>query len=49
MVAEKPPMALVLGLESSCDETAVALVDNDGNIISSHLATQKFYIVLMAV
>ncbi|AFN57126.1 O-sialoglycoprotein endopeptidase [Zymomonas mobilis] len=41
MVAEKPPMALVLGLESSCDETAVALVDNDGNIISSHLATQE--------
>ncbi|AEI38112.1 metalloendopeptidase, glycoprotease family [Zymomonas mobilis subsp. pomaceae ATCC 29192] len=41
MMAEKPPMALVLGLESSCDETAVALVDNNGNIISHHLATQE--------
>lgn len=31
---------LVLGIESSCDETAAAVVDEDQNVISSVVATQ---------
>lgn len=31
---------LVLGIETSCDDTAVALVDRDGNVISSAVASQ---------
>lgn len=33
-------MTIVLGLESSCDETAVALVTEDGTILAHTLATQ---------
>lgn len=31
---------LILGIESSCDDTAVALVDENGNVISSFTASQ---------
>src|SRR5262249_49130100 len=31
---------LVLGIETSCDDTAAALVDVDGNVISSCVASQ---------
>lgn len=31
---------LVLGIESSCDDTAVAVVDDNGNVLSSVIATQ---------
>ena len=34
-------MRIVLGIESSCDETAVALVREDGEILSQALATQR--------
>lgn len=34
------PNALVLGIESSCDETAVALVRGDGTILSQALQSQ---------
>jgi N6-L-threonylcarbamoyladenine synthase len=34
-------MALILGLESSCDETAAALVDSDGTIRAHRLARQE--------
>jgi N6-L-threonylcarbamoyladenine synthase len=33
-------MTIVLGIESSCDETAVALVDSDRRILSQALASQ---------
>ena len=33
-------MALVLGIESSCDETAVALVDSDRCIVAQRIASQ---------
>jgi N6-L-threonylcarbamoyladenine synthase len=33
-------MAVVLGIESSCDETAAALVDSDRRILSQHIASQ---------
>lgn len=33
-------MTLVLGLESSCDETSVALIDGEGRILSSVVASQ---------
>ncbi|HAN90247.1 MAG TPA: tRNA (adenosine(37)-N6)-threonylcarbamoyltransferase complex transferase subunit TsaD, partial [Erythrobacter sp.] len=33
-------MALVLGIESSCDETAVALVDSDRRIVAQRIASQ---------
>lgn len=37
-----PPFEqLVLGLESSCDETAAALVTGDGEIRASHIASQN--------
>ena len=32
---------LILGLESSCDETAAALVTGDGRVLSHRLATQE--------
>jgi N6-L-threonylcarbamoyladenine synthase len=32
---------LVLGIESSCDETAVALVRGDRTILSQRIASQK--------
>lgn len=32
--------SLVLGIESSCDDTGVAIVDNNGLVISEELATQ---------
>ena len=38
-VSVRPP-ALVLGIESSCDETAVALVRADRTIIASRIASQ---------
>jgi len=31
---------LMLGIESSCDDTAAAVVDRDGNVLSSVIATQ---------
>jgi N6-L-threonylcarbamoyladenine synthase len=31
---------IILGIETSCDDTAVALVDSDGNILSSVVASQ---------
>lgn len=34
-------MALVLGIESSCDETAVALVDTDRTIVAQRIASQE--------
>ena len=34
-------MALILGLESSCDETAAALVTSDRRILAHRLATQE--------
>ncbi len=34
-------MALVLGIESSCDETAVALVDSDRRIVAQRIASQN--------
>jgi len=33
-------MSLILGIESSCDETAVALVDSDRNILAQRIASQ---------
>ena len=33
-------MALVLGIESSCDETAVALVDSERRIVAQRIASQ---------
>ena len=34
-------MTIILGLESSCDETAAALVANDGTVLAHKLATQE--------
>lgn len=34
-------MAIILGIESSCDETAAALVTSDGRILAHRLATQE--------
>jgi N6-L-threonylcarbamoyladenine synthase len=34
-------MTLILGLESSCDETAAALVDSDGAILRAQIARQE--------
>ncbi|ALE16118.1 TsaD /Kae1 /Qri7 protein, required for threonylcarbamoyladenosine t(6)A37 formation in tRNA [Altererythrobacter epoxidivorans] len=34
-------MTLVLGIESSCDETAVALVDTDRTIVAQRIASQE--------
>ncbi len=34
-------MAIILGLESSCDETAAALVADDGTVLAHKLATQE--------
>ncbi|MPT48766.1 MAG: tRNA (adenosine(37)-N6)-threonylcarbamoyltransferase complex transferase subunit TsaD [Sphingobium sp.] len=34
-------MTIILGLESSCDETAAALVTDDGRILAHKLATQE--------
>ncbi len=31
---------LILGIESSCDDTAAAVVDREGNVLSSIIATQ---------
>lgn len=31
---------LILGIESSCDDTAAAVVDSEGNVLSSVIATQ---------
>ena len=40
-------MSLILGIESSCDETSVAVVENGrkvlSNIISSQIDTHKLY------
>ncbi|MFN3511011.1 MAG: tRNA (adenosine(37)-N6)-threonylcarbamoyltransferase complex transferase subunit TsaD, partial [Tsuneonella troitsensis] len=33
-------MGLVLGIESSCDETAVALVASDRTIVAQKIASQ---------
>jgi N6-L-threonylcarbamoyladenine synthase len=35
-----PSNGLVLGIETSCDDTAVALVDIDGNVVASAVASQ---------
>jgi N6-L-threonylcarbamoyladenine synthase len=34
-------MTIILGLESSCDETAAALVTSDGRVLAHKLATQE--------
>lgn len=34
-------MAIILGLESSCDETAAAIVTSDGRVLAHRLATQE--------
>ncbi len=34
-------MALILGIESSCDETGVALVDDTGRVLAQALASQQ--------
>jgi len=34
-------MAIILGLESSCDETAAAIVTSDGQVLAHKLATQE--------
>ncbi len=34
-------MTIILGLESSCDETAAALVTDDGRVLAHRLATQE--------
>ena len=34
-------MTIILGLESSCDETAAALVSDDGRVLAHRLATQE--------
>ncbi|GLT02303.1 tRNA N6-adenosine threonylcarbamoyltransferase [Sphingobium jiangsuense] len=34
-------MTIILGLESSCDETAAALVSGDGRVLAHRLATQE--------
>ena len=34
-------MALILGIESSCDETAAALVTSDGRVLAHRLAGQE--------
>ncbi len=34
-------MTLILGLESSCDETAAALVDSDRRILAHRVAGQE--------
>src|SRR6202012_6033575 len=39
--AGKRPMPLILGLESSCDETAAALVDGERTILAHRLAGQE--------
>jgi N6-L-threonylcarbamoyladenine synthase len=31
---------VILGIESSCDDTAAAVVDRDGNVLSSVIASQ---------
>jgi N6-L-threonylcarbamoyladenine synthase len=36
----KPGYAYILGIESSCDDTAASVVDVDGNVISSVVASQ---------
>ena len=33
-------MSLILGIESSCDETAVAVVENGDRVVSSEIASQ---------
>lgn len=33
-------MTLILGIESSCDETSLALLDGDGRVLASVIATQ---------
>jgi hypothetical protein len=34
------PRRLILGIETSCDETAVAVVDSDRNVLSHGVASQ---------
>ena len=34
------PAAIVLGIESSCDDTGVAVVTSDGRVLGEALATQ---------
>lgn len=38
--AELARRELILAIESSCDETAVALIDGEGNILASQVSTQ---------
>src|SRR5687767_2052277 len=35
-----PPAPIIFALETSCDETAVALCDGDGNVMASEISTQ---------
>lgn len=38
--AEIERRRLVLAIESSCDETAVAIIDADGNMLANQVSTQ---------
>ena len=35
-----PSSPIILALETSCDETAVALCDGDGRVLASEISTQ---------
>ena len=37
----KLPMALILGIESSCDETAVAVIDTSGTTLEARVVAQR--------
>src|SRR5512142_2434959 len=34
------PSQLILGIETSCDETSVALIERDGTVLVNHIASQ---------
>ncbi|MGH7069856.1 MAG: tRNA (adenosine(37)-N6)-threonylcarbamoyltransferase complex transferase subunit TsaD, partial [Acetobacteraceae bacterium] len=36
-----PPLGPVLGIETSCDETAAAILDSRGNLLSERLLSQR--------
>lgn len=40
-VSHKSDATIVLGIESSCDETAVALVTSDRRILAQRIASQE--------
>lgn len=40
---------IILGIESSCDDTAVALVNSEGEILSSVISSNLLYIMNLEV